>query len=77
MGRPSSFTQEVADAICVRLMDGESLREICAEEEMPDRVTVYRWLQSSEAFRNQYAHARDVQADTYADETKAIADDGS
>jgi hypothetical protein len=77
MGRPSSFTQEVADAICVRLMDGESLREICASEEMPDRVTVYRWLQSSEAFRNQYAHARDVQADTYADETKAIADDGS
>lgn len=77
IGRPSKFTQEIAETICVKLMEGESLREICAADEMPDRVTVYRWLAADEAFRNQYAHAREVQADTYADETKEIADDGS
>ena len=76
MGRPSSYTQQVADIICERLMDGESLRSICEAEEMPSRMTVFRWLQANQAFRDQYAHAREVQADTLADDVLDIADDG-
>jgi hypothetical protein len=75
-GRPSSFTQEAADEICVRLMEGQSLREICSNADMPGQRTVYDWLATNEAFAKQYARAREVQADTYADETKDIADDG-
>jgi len=67
MGRPSDFTQEIADAICRRLSEGESLRKVCEADDMPSRETVRRWLGENLEFRGQYAHARDVQADHYAD----------
>lgn len=73
MGWPSSYTPEVAEAICQRLADGESLREICRGEEMPDRETVRRWLAANEAFRGQYARAREDHADSNADECVEIA----
>jgi hypothetical protein len=56
---------------------GDSLRTICAEKEFPDRSTVIRWKNSFEAFRSQYARARDDQAELWADEINDIADDGS
>jgi hypothetical protein len=75
MGRPSSFTQEIADTICERLADGESLRSICSGENMPNRATVFRWLAGSTLFSDQYARARDAQADAFADDIVAIADE--
>ena len=77
IGRPSEYSAETADAICERLIEGESLRAICASEGMPAASTVCRWLANNEAFRKQYAHAREAQADTLADESLDIADDGS
>jgi hypothetical protein len=41
---------------------------------MPDRVTVWRWQKENEAFRSQYARAREQQAETFADEIITIAD---
>lgn len=70
-----AFTQEQADIICNRIADGESLRAICASEGMPDKATVFRWLAANEAFRDQYARAREVQADTLFDDILEIADD--
>lgn len=67
MARPSEFTPETANLICERLADGESLRKICADEAMPDRNTVRRWLSQQPEFRVQYAHAREEQADVYAE----------
>jgi hypothetical protein len=43
---------------------------------MPDKATVCRWLAANEPFRDQYARAREMQADILADETLDIADDG-
>lgn len=77
MGRPTIFTQGIADEICSRLMDGQSLRRICLDETMPSKVSVLRWLMQEQSFQGQYAQAREVQADTLADETVDIADDGS
>jgi hypothetical protein len=77
MGRPSAFTQEIADEICERLSKGESLRSICAtsrDDFMPGRSTVNRWLAENEAFRDQYARAREAQADHFVDEIIEIAD---
>lgn len=73
-GRPSEFTQEIADKICERLADGESLRSICEAEEMPSKTTVFRWLNANPDFRDQYARAREVQADTLFDDILDIAD---
>lgn len=69
IGRPSAFTEELADEICKRLSLGETLRTIIATSpHMPDRVTIYRWLDCHEKFRNQYTHARAEQADYYAEQ---------
>lgn len=75
MGRPSDYSPELAADICGRLVLGQSLRSICSGEGMPDIATVYRWLAAHESFRDQYARAREDQADTMADEIVAIADE--
>jgi hypothetical protein len=77
MGRPSTFTQEIADEICEQLIEGMSLRSICLSDEMPSAGTVCRWLAADADFREQYERAREAQADTLADEMLDIADDGT
>ncbi|RVH87752.1 hypothetical protein CN204_04265 [Sinorhizobium meliloti] len=74
IGRPSDFTQEIADTICERIADGESLRSICNGEDMPNKATVFRWLAVHDVFRDQYARARETQADALFDDVLAIAD---
>ncbi len=74
MGRQSEYTQEVADAICERIADGESLRSICTGEEMPNKSTVFRWLEALPDFATKYARAREFQADSMADDIVDIAD---
>lgn len=74
MTRPTLFTQELADAICVRLAGGESLRKICAPAAMPAPSTVCLWAIKLPPFAEQYAHARDIQSDIHVDESIDIAD---
>jgi hypothetical protein len=76
-GRPSDYDEILAALICARLMDGESLRTICLDEEMPARSTVHLWLAQHAQFSDQYGKAREFQADTIFDEILDIADDGS
>lgn len=76
-GRPSEFTEAMADAICEKIAEGESLRAICRDAEMPAKSTVFKWLTQQQTFADQYAHAREAQADALADEICDIADDGS
>jgi len=75
VGRPSIFTDSMMDAICARLSLGESMRKICLDPDMPDQVTIFRWLRENELFRQQYTRAREEQAETLADEIIGIADD--
>lgn len=74
MARPTKFAQAKADAICERLAEGESLRAICAGGDMPNKATVFRWLAAHDEFRDQYALARESQADALFDEILHIAD---
>jgi hypothetical protein len=74
MARPSKYSEKLGDAICERLADGESLRAICSGEDMPNRATVFRWLASNAEYRDQYARARESQADAIFDEILHIAD---
>lgn len=75
-GRPTIRTEAMVDQLLERLADGESLRSICADGAMPARSTVFKWLASDEAFADQYAHARDAQAEAIFDDILEIADDG-
>jgi hypothetical protein len=73
-GRPSSYSQTVADEICERLGNGEPLKVICRDAHMPGFVTVWRWEQSNEEFRNLSARAREIGTHNMADDCIAIAD---
>ena len=74
MARPTDYTPELAAEICSKLADGLSLKAICLGDDMPDKATVYRWIAKHDEFRDLYAHAREDQADTLADEIVDIAD---
>jgi hypothetical protein len=76
VGRPSTYSEETADAICVELMAGRSLVEICEQDDMPAERTVYVWLLKHPEFVRKYAHAREMQAERGIDEIIPIADDG-
>lgn len=74
VGRPTRYDSKLAAEICVRIANGEALRQICMEEGMPVQSTVYLWLSRFEDFSEMYTKAREDQADTLADEIHAIAD---
>lgn len=72
--RPVEYSQDIADEICERLTEGESLRHICISETMPRKGTVLRWLAESVNFQTQYARAREAQAEYYATQIIEISD---
>lgn len=74
LGRPSEYTQAIADEICERLAEGEPLRQICRDERMPAWRTVYDWKAANEDFSARIAHARELGEDAIAQECLAIAD---
>lgn len=79
-GRPSAYSETVALQICSGIASGMSLREVCSAETMPDKSTVLRWMLEKDSkfdlFRDQYAQARVIQRELWADETVDISDDG-
>lgn len=78
-GRPTSFTEELGKEICRRIAEGESIRTIVKEEEMPCASTIFNWLldEDKKRFLEQYETARNIQAEVMFEELLEIADDGS
>jgi hypothetical protein len=74
MGRPTSYTPELADEICDRIANGEPLRVICRDDGMPSWRTVYDWRARHPEFFTRIAQARDVGYDAIAEEALEIAD---
>lgn len=77
MGRPSSYTEEIAGEICAKLAEGLSLREICRQDDFPDKSTVMRWLAQHKGFQDQYARAKEIGVEALAEDILDIADDGT
>lgn len=79
MARPTDFTPELATEICKRISEGESLRAVCRDKEMPNRSTVHYWLLDplKKEFYDQYEAACNIRAENMFDELEEIADDGS
>ena len=75
-GRPSAYTSDKAREICQRIALGESLRQITQSPHLPHLSTVQRWLADDRHsdFREQYAQARQDQADYYGDSVLEEAD---
>lgn len=82
VGRPSSYTDELAEDICIKIAtSSKSMKTICDELNI-SVATVLNWLTPGNAryiekFEKKYARAKEMQADWLADELLSIADDGS
>ena len=76
-GREYSAT--IANKVCERLMQQQSLNKICKDPSMPSKSAVIRWLADPKLseFREMYYYARRVAAEMFVDEIFEIADDGS
>jgi hypothetical protein len=73
-GRPSTYSVEIADVIFERMIEGETLTEICSDKAMPGRRTVFQWLEKHPEFARKYAIARWSQIDWLLEETVEIAE---
>ncbi len=76
-GRPSEYTQDLADRLCEQLAEGVSMHRACEPDDMPSKRSVFRWLRTDEEFRHQYENAKAEAADFLAEEMIEIADDGT
>lgn len=74
LGRPMEYDETRAAEICKRISNGEPLRKILADKHMPSFDTVYNWIEKYPEFLERYRQARACQAETFADETVALAD---
>ncbi|GLI92995.1 terminase small subunit protein [Methylocystis echinoides] len=67
-----SFTEEIAEELCERLSEGESMRQICRDDHLPNRRTVERWMAERPDFAASIARAREGQADCLHDDMAEI-----
>lgn len=75
-GRPTTYTQELADSICERLAQGESLRTACKDDKMPCVASVFNWMRTHPEFLEQYTRAKQESADAMAEDVIDISDNG-
>jgi len=71
-GRPSIYSTELAGEILAMYAAGLSVSEICREDGMPDRVTLWRWRNENEEFATAFARAREANAESIEDEMLKI-----
>ncbi len=57
------------------LQKGQTLADLCREDGMPDRVTIYRWRDEDDDFAQRIARARDAGFDAIAEDGLRIVDD--
>lgn len=75
MGRPSLYTEELGDQICLEVATTDKgLDSICESDEFPSSRTVYTWLIKHEEFLQKYARAKELQTQLLADQIIPIAD---
>lgn len=76
-GRPTIYSKDLADDICLRISAGESVRNIVKDPTMPASTTIFRWLfdDNNKGFREQYTLARNIQAELTFEELQEIADE--
>ena len=70
-----TYTDEIGIAICTRIIEGETIKEICADADLPSERTVFRWLAAEPTFWRLYMRAREAQMEKWCEEIVEIADD--
>lgn len=78
-GRPTLYTQELADLICLRVATCTfGLTRMCElYDDIPTKFTINLWRYKYPEFSTQYAQAKLRQCDLLAEEILEIADDAT
>lgn len=76
-GRPTTFTQDLADKICEEIALGYSMRSVCKPDDMPAMSSVFKWLRENKQFSEQYVTATEERSEAMAEDILDIADDGT
>lgn len=84
------FSEDIAHQVCGLIAEGYSLRKIEKQPDMPSKTAIMKWLLEGEAYKangqpehakalfiDQYARAREVQADALAEEILEISDEST
>jgi transposase-like protein len=71
-GRPTDYSDELADTFCQRIAEGRSVLSVCADLDMPAQDTIYRWRREKPEFSEKLAQARDERLEAYADRMMAL-----
>lgn len=74
-GRPSIYSEELANSICEQLARGVPLARICDQDGMPDYSTVRKWEDDKPEFSALSARAKQAGTHFLADDSIRIADD--
>lgn len=69
-----TYTDDLADKICVQIASGVNLAKVCEQKDMPGHSTVYQWLRKYPDFTDKYARAKRLQLDYMVDEVINLAD---
>lgn len=77
-GRPPMvLSRDVLDEILLRTAEGESMRSLGRDPELPSRTRILKELVENSDFAAQYARAREAMYAGWADEILEISDDGT
>lgn len=81
MGRPTLYSEELANIICENIATGMSLKRAleAAEAEghpVPRMAVVFRWMKENTDFSDKYALAQEERSEAFHEELIDIADDG-
>lgn len=76
VGRPTKYTRAIADEICARISDGQSLNSACeSDERFPAASTFRQWvIDDVDGIAARSARAYDIGHDAIADDCLRIAD---
>lgn len=73
MGRPSSYTKDIADQICEHIAAGGFATDL-QRFGLPSHTTIAKWQNENEEFAAAYARAREQRGETFAQQIIEIAD---
>jgi len=71
-GRPTDYNTDIACKIADLIASGLSIRKIAHRDDMPDRMTIAKWMEKHSEFDSQIARAREVKAENDAEELEEI-----
>lgn len=73
--RPKEFNPRQAEIIIERVMNGETLDEICAEEDYPLPGVFMQWIRRDPHLAAEYGEALEIRTELMVDSMVSVADD--